>query len=375
MKPSKRLYALTLSVLTSVIVSGCGKPNLPTLEQDSPDVVEEYRNFYQTEVLPYFNGQGDFGFFEGTGGIQISYAKFTAEDDKGALVILHGLNETYIKYAELIYDLRKLGLSIYIMEHRGHGYSDRILSDTAQERRKIYIESFDNYVKDAKVFYDTIVNVGQHEQHFIFAHSVGGNIAAQLIEQYPNDFDAAVLSSPMLEMLTTHPTVVKEGIGYPLSKTLVGLGQGKAYSLDMAEPDVLIDSTSSENFEAELLTKSWKRWQVYNEVIEQNPLLIAGGPGATWGISNQFAKEAYEATFKARRPEEAAKITIPILMFQSGEDWIVGLDGMNEFRDNAVNSPSFDVVVFPDSYHESYMERDYIRDVVVSSTIDFFGSF
>jgi len=374
MKTSKNLPLLALTALITLFLSGC-KTEIPELDQDSPEVVEEYRNYYQRDVMPYFNNQGEFGFFEGVNDINISYAKFPAENEKGALVILHGLNETYLKYAELIYDLRDLGLTIYIMEHRGHGYSDRILDRTDKERRKIYIKKFDNYVADLKIFYDTVVTATEHEQLFIFAHSVGGNVATQFIEQYPDAFDAAVLSSPMMEMLTSHPAKVNETVAYPIAKLLVNLGQGKAYSLDMKEPAVIIDSTSAEKFEAELLSKSWKRWQVYNEVIEQNQHLIAGGPGATWGISNQFAKEAYEATFKARSPEEAAKITIPVLMFQSGDDWIVGTKGMNTLKDNAINAPSFDVIEFPDAYHESYMERDFIRDVVVSSTKEFLQSF
>ncbi len=374
MKTSRQLALFALTTLVALLLSGC-KTEIPELEQDSPEVVEEYRNYYQHDVMPYFNSEGEFGFFEGVDGINISYAKFPAENENGALVILHGLNETYLKYAELIYDLRDLGLTIYIMEHRGHGYSDRILSNTEKERRKIYIKKFDNYVADLKIFYDSVVTASDHEKLFVFAHSVGGNVATQFIEQYPDAFDAAILSSPMMEMLTSHPAKVNESVGYPIAKLLVNLGQGKAYSLDMKEPAVIIDSASAEKFEAELLSKSWKRWQVYNEVIEQNQHLIAGGPGATWGISNQFAKEAYEATFKARSPEEAAKITIPVLMFQSGDDWIVGTKGMNTLMDNAVNAPSFEVIEFPDAYHESYMERDFIRDVVVSSTKEFLQSF
>ncbi|OUS30149.1 hypothetical protein A9Q99_06625 [Gammaproteobacteria bacterium 45_16_T64] len=374
MKPQGKYTALLAAVLAVLLLTGC-KTEYPELEQDSAEDVAEYRRYYQQEVLPYFNSQGEFGFFEGVESVDISYAKFEVENGNGALVILHGLNETYIKYAELIYDLRDLGLSVYIMEHRGHGNSDRILNDNEQEQRKIYIKSFDNYVTDAKIFLDTVVNATPHEKHFIFAHSVGGNVAAQLLEQYPNAFDAAVLSSPMMEVLTTHPTKVNESLGYAISKVFVGLGLGKSYSLDMQEPEVIIDASDPEKFEAELLSKSWKRWSVYNEVIELNPHLIAGGPGATWGISNNFAKQAYEATYKARSANEASKIITPILMFQSGDDWIVGTKGMNTFKNNAVNAASFDTIVFPDAYHESYMERDDIRDTVISETKLFLGAF
>lgn len=366
------LIYLLLVCFLSGLLTGC-KVTIPELDLDSPEDVAAFREYYQQDVLPYFYN-GEFGSFTGVDNIEIAYAYFAVENSKGAVVILHGLNETAVKYAETIYDMRDSGYSIYIMEHRGHGNSGRILDDNDQERRKIYIKDFDNYIADAKTFYDEIVTQISHEKIFFFAHSVGGNVAAQYIEQYPNDFDAAVLSSPMMELLTTHPAKVPENIAYPIAKFFTALGLGEGYALDMEEPDVIIDHTSKEKFEAEFLTKSWKRWTTYNEVIEQNQHLIAGGPGATWGITNGFGKEAYEASFKARSATEAAKIVIPVLMFQSGDDWIVGTKGQNTFADNAVNAPYFETVIFDDAYHESYMERDDIHDEVIARTLAFFES-
>lgn len=62
--------------------------------------------------------------------------------------------------------------------------------------------------------------------------------------------------------LASHPAKVNESVTYPLAKFLVNLGLGKAYSLDMKEPAIIIDSTSADKFEAELLSKSWKRTEL-----------------------------------------------------------------------------------------------------------------
>lgn len=373
MHTRQRAIALFITLLSLSFLSAC-KPYYPVLERDADEVVAQYRDYYHSEVLPYFN-QGEFATFVGTDGIEIAYGKFAVENEKGALVILHGLNETYNKYAELIYDLRDSGYSIYIMEHRGHGHSGRLLDGSDQERRKVYVKQFADYVNDVKIFYDTVVNATPHDKHLFFAHSVGGNVATLYLEKYPQDFDGAVLSSPLMQVLTTHPFSVSESFGYSVSKSMVAAGQGKAYALDMKEPAVVIDSKSPQKFEMELLTKSWKRWQVYNEIIEQQLELIAGGPGATWGVTNQFAKASYEATFLARSAAEAAKIVVPILMFQSGDDRIVGARGFELLRQHAVNAPRFDVVVFEDAYHEAYMERDEIRAELVQKTKSFLAEF
>ena len=352
-----------------IICAGCTE--FPALERDSEAVVAGYRDFYHSEVLPYYES-GEFGTFQGSEGIEIAYGIFEQENEKGALIVLHGTNETALKYAEMIYDLQSSGLSVYIMEHRGHGNSGRMLTDTEQDRRKVYIDDFDNYIKDVKLFYDTIVMKKNHDKVFIMAHSLGGCIAVRYLETYPDDFHAAVLSSPMLHIISAHPFRVDERVAHSMTSTMVALGMGKDYALGMEEAEVLVDAKDPDKFESELLTKSWKRWRVYNELIETRPHLLAGGAGVTWGVTNRFAKLSYEATFKARSYGEARKIITPILLFQSGEDWLVGPQGAEKLRKRAVNCKEFKVIEFPDAYHESYMERDEIREVVVDSTLEFF---
>jgi len=374
MKPKNPFSNYFLYLAIALLTSGC-MINIPELEREPDQEISAYRSYYHSEVHPYFEKNGQQDFFNGVDDTSIAYVHFQHPNERGALVILHGLNETALKYAELIYDLRDSGLSIYIMEHRGHGNSERILDGSDRERRKVFVKDFDHYVQDAKIFYDTIVSAGDHDHYFFFAHSLGGNVATQYLQRYPDDFDGAVLSSPMLEMLTTHPAVLPEGIVYPLVKFLTSAGLGKAYVVDMKEPDIIIDSTDQNKFEAELLTKSWKRWTVYNGLLEQNQQLIAGGGGATWGITNQWAKEAYEATFIARNTQNAEKIAVPILMFTSGEDYIVGQKGFDFLKERSVNSPEFEVVHFEEAYHESYIEVDEIRDQVIGKTKQFIESY
>jgi lysophospholipase len=364
-----RWLKLGITICLATLCSGCIE--YPALDMDSDEVVGAYRDFYHSDVLPYYES-GEFGTFAGSEGIDIAYRTFEKNDETGAIILLHGLNETALKYAELIYDLQGTGFSVYIMEHRGHGNSGRLLTGTDQDLRKVYIDDFENYVKDVKLFYDQIVMPKSHEKVFVFAHSLGGCIAVRYMETYTRDFDAAVLSSPMLQILTTHPAQLDESVAYPLVSAMVALGLGEEYALDMEEPEVLVDSKDPEKFEQELLTKSWKRWTVYNELIEDRPHLIAGGPGATWGVTNRFVKLAYEATFKARSFGEARKIKTPILLLRSDDDWLVGPEGPEKLQKRAVNCEEFRIMHFPDAYHEAYMERDAIRDVVVDSTIGFF---
>ena len=97
------------------------------------------------------------------------------------------------------------GYSIYFLELRGHGLSYRPVTNPSM----VDIGDFDEYVEDLKSFLDTIVIPDQTENSelpdytalplFLYAHSMGGCIATLFLEKYPDIFQAAVLSSPMIK--------------------------------------------------------------------------------------------------------------------------------------------------------------------------------
>lgn len=57
------------------------------------------------------------------------------------------------KYYEMIYYFAKAGYSVYMVEHRGHGFSERSVSDMSM----VTVNSFDDYVSDLDMFIREIV--------------------------------------------------------------------------------------------------------------------------------------------------------------------------------------------------------------------------
>ena len=92
------------------------------------DNERSFRSKYESRVLPFYKN-GRFGEFAGVGGLKIRYLCFEKKNTSGALVVLPGKSETYLKYAEFFYDLRDLNMSLYSMDHRGIGFSERMLPD------------------------------------------------------------------------------------------------------------------------------------------------------------------------------------------------------------------------------------------------------
>ena len=98
------------------------------------------------------------------------------------------------QYQELAWDLWRQGYSLYLIDHRGQGMSDRMLAD----KEKGYVDQFDDYVADLKQFHDEVIAQDKPAKLFLLAHSMGGpsRLGLGYLERWPNDIQAAVLSSP-----------------------------------------------------------------------------------------------------------------------------------------------------------------------------------
>ncbi len=300
---------------------------------------ENYGSDFEEKVLPFYRNL-TFGEFQGERNTTISYAAYIlpTEIERGAIVIFPGKSESYVKYAELIYDLRHENYSIYILDHRGQGFSGRLLDD----RMKFHIDDFSNYVLDAKRFVDEIVDARPHEKKILLAHSMGGAIGALYLENY-DDFSKAILSAPMLEIDTGR---YSENTAYLMTKILAFIGFGKRYAVGKG-PRV------KEAFENSTITKSAARYWMWEELIQERmfPKIATGGP------TNRWVREAISASREAR--SDAKKIDVPILLIQADLDDYVLPQGQNEFCGKAKGCRK---VFFPGSKHEILMERDVIRD-------------
>ena len=77
---------------------------------------------YNKNVFPFYKSCEQ-GFLFGSENKRINYLKYESEIKDTAIILLPGKSESYIKYAELIYDLKGPGMSFYLMDHRGMGFS------------------------------------------------------------------------------------------------------------------------------------------------------------------------------------------------------------------------------------------------------------
>lgn len=305
-----------------------------------------YSGDYEEKVLPYFES-GEFGTFTGTGGVDIAYGAFERSSDVGALIVLTGVPESYIKYAEVIYDLRDLDLSTYVMDYRGVGFSGRMLDDAA----RTHVDSFSNYVEDLAIFYREIVSRKSYDKLFFLAHSTGAAMVSALLADYEIKADACVFTSPLFQVNTGAIPIF---IAVPLVATLAGTGKAAEFAPGQGYVSAAI-------YEGNPTTTSYDRWERWEKQIvdEHEELRFTG-------YTNGWVQESFRGSRYARRG--AKKLVVPILILQAEKDVYTTRTGQRLFSNRAENC---EMVRIPDSKHELLMERDEVRNDVLERTRSF----
>ena len=305
------------------------------MTQAKSDFILDEENFEQEmeqTVLPFLKQYESENDLTAKDGKHLHYRTYWQSDAKGTIVILHGFTEFSRKYDEMIYYYLKKGYSVCIMEHRGHGDSDREIDNPC----KVYIGSMDQYVEDLKEFMDQVVLSGAKKQPlYLFSHSMGGGIGTMFVEAYPEYFDKVILNAPMLGFKTGKYST-------NLAKTAGNLacmfGQGKAYVFGHGNFD------GTENFERSVMT-SKSRYEHSVHLRQDNEQY------QTSGATFQWLRAAFKGTKKALKDENLEKITCPVLMFQAAEDVYVTEYGEYYFV-NRVKQTEF--VYVPNSKHETF---------------------
>ena len=306
---------------------------------------QELQKIYSSTISSHFYKQ-KLHYFSTTNALKIAYKIFPAKNAKATIVIASGRAESMLKYKELIYDLNQNSYSVYILDHRGQGYSDRLLDDSQLG----HIDDFFDYVLDLKYFVKRIVP--KDKKMILFAHSMGGTVASLYAQTYKRDFDALVLHSPMHQ-----PTL--------LSNYLVGfvchLAQKyktNPYSYVFTKRSY--DDTKHE-FEGNRFTHSKIRFELTKSSYEKEPRTKVGGPSTHW--------LAQACIWSKASVQNADKIEIPILLLQAGDEMVVNNKAQEEFCENAAQKCQ--LKRFEGAYHEMFVEKDSIRKEVLSEMLDF----
>ncbi len=283
-------------------------------------------------------------------GSGIYFDRYATENAVGCIVISHGYSESAEKFKEMIYYLVLNGYRVYAIDHRGHGRSYRQSSHPCLA----HVKKFSDYIEDLHHFVTTVVEKETNLPRFIIGHSMGGGIAATLIERYPDDFNKAVLSSPMVKLNLPLPTWAARFI----SGLMCAIGRGNTFGPGQHPYQ------GYERFE-DSASINEARFHLYQrKKASREEFQISA-------FSYGWLYTSIKTIAKTRSPKECSKITIPVLLFRSGQDNLIDPAGIDEFVQNTNHIRLVDIA---DSRHEIFNSDDNVIAAYYDTIFEFLKS-
>ena len=361
---------------------------------------EGFKNAVETTLKPWLAETVTGGKFTSFDGARIQYYRALNPNAKAVIVMVHGFCEFFGKFHEPAYNFWENGYSVYFIEQRGHGGSDR----SVKEYDHVDVSDFSEYVEDLKTFLDKVVlpqtqglftraavaggagsrsvagtgsrsaagagsrasagagmmsaRGGNKLPVFLYAHSMGGCVSTLFLERHPEYFKAAVLSSPMLKMTFGNIPLWQVKALMTTSKLLrwdekTMPGQN---DFDPGKPDFEGSATLSRaRFEYQ--------WNLRVDPASKGLYTMNGGT-YRWG------RAAWKATQELLKDED--KIKIPVLVCQACIDAFVDNEGQDHFAQTAPNAK---LVRFPKAKHEIYASGGKIQEQYFREVLGFYDSF
>ena len=340
-------------ILFSMILTNCSNDHFQDLTMTENKYIiaseEQLKSIEHQKVISDLYDLGSDGYFKGEKGINIYYKNFMqSEIENDAILISNGRRENVLKYKEVIYDLYRNGYSVYIIDHRGQGFSERINN---ADKQMGHIDDFEYYVYDLKKYYDKFVKINYHKKIFLLAHSMGAAIGTRYIEKFPNDFDAAAFSSPMY------------GLKFPACE-LIGLLTGDKHKYLFGEKNYDDEENS---FLENNLTHSKLRYEAMMNMYENNPSTKIGGPSYQWVYQSC---KTFKKIFK-----NLINIKIPIILMQAGEDKVVTANAQKKFVFEMKKlGKNVQGLLISGAYHEILNEEDKYRTPLMKNILDYFAN-
>lgn len=299
---------------------------------------DDYADRMKAEVDPFIENEVRRGTFTTKDGLSLSYYFYMNDSEKsrGTIVMTHGFCEFFGKFHETFYYFCKSGFSVFFLEDRGHGHSDRVHKDFDPDM--VWVASFDDYVNDFIGFTEKVVApMAPPAPLMAYSHSMGGCVLAITLERRPDLFDRAVLSSPMMALSWGgHPMAV---IHLLLLKARI-TGKMDTYMPGQHGFDDVVTFPHCS-------MKSRARYDRMFKGREDDPGNRCYGGSYAWGAA---ALSGMKECLK-----NAEKIETPILLCTAGEDNMVEPSGQDTFMERCRTAKR---LLFNTSRHEIYNALD-----------------
>jgi len=124
-------------------------------------------------------------YYAGVNGLKIFYRAWIPDNPKAVVQIVHGFAEHSNRYINVVNELIPHSYAVYANDLRGHGKSQGI---------RTYLVSLNEYIEDARIFYDIIQKKYPDLPIFLLGHSMGTIISIHFAEKYEALLNGLILS-------------------------------------------------------------------------------------------------------------------------------------------------------------------------------------
>lgn len=312
-------------------------------------------NNYNSEILTFWDKYALSHYFQGVANKRVHSISITNANNK-VVVISQGRNESVLKYKEVAYDLYQQGYDVFLIDHRGQGFSERFGGD----QYRGHVEIFQDYVNDLNQYINALQLDKKYKQRYILSHSMGGTISAIYLQQYKHPFQGAVFFSPMFSInLSLIPSLLAKIITYSSAEVCRWFSDKACY---IPGGKGYIDKPFKDN----RVTRSQTRFHSGQVGFKISPETQLGDATMRWVATSISATE--------QAINNAHKINIPILLIQAGNDNIVTDTGQHAFFNNITECNFNKLITIEGSKHEILLERDEVRLTALTHTLQFFSA-
>lgn len=254
------------------------------------------------------------GSFDGYKGLKLYYETWLGKPSKAIIVVTPGFAEHSGRYVHLSEYFSSQEYGVYVINTRGHGKS---------EGERAFVNSFDDFVEDLKIFIEKIKKWEKVERIFLLGHSMGGTIVLAYALKHPEDLKGLITS---------------------------GAGLAIHRRLGMA---VKIASKIAPKMKAQM--------KIDPNTLTHDPIMVkkyVEDPLVFKFTTTRLIEQIFSTARRLMR--EAHKLQVPILMLHGESDKLVSAQGSKTFFEN-VQEKDKKLITYPGLYHEIFNEPEYKR--------------
>ncbi len=283
-------------------------------------------------------------YFTSTDGLSIrwGYAAANVSPARGTVLFLNGRTEYMEKYAEVFEELTERHFTVYSLDWRGQGLSDRLLPDS----QKGHVNDFEDYLRDLEQLMAIAHHHGGSPPYILLGHSMGGHLALRFLERHLDQFARGILTAPMIDIQI--PKLLPRRLLRWLAAAVMRRGRSDQYAIGSGGY-----GARDRRFEGNPLTSDRVRFQRNVDLIARDPRLALGG--VTYG----WLSAALQSIDYLNAPVFARTLAVPLLIVTAAEDRIVSRCAQKAFCRRA---PDCRQVLIEGARHELLVETDPRRD-------------